>query len=174
MSQQLISLAAVMMLRNIDLTGYVTEIRIAYGISQVICLIIWCLVFLRVSKLPEGGKKIKIPAQLQFGKEVKPSKESSVQEHDMDCWKEEMQKIGLGLIIVSGIHMYWEALVPLVLQSIMIPVGVFGNNLFKCHMLNMSVVRPFPSTQPFTTSGDAPEAEKIEKTEKTKAVKKKD
>jgi hypothetical protein len=171
MSQQLISLAAVMMLRNIDLTGYVTEIRIAYAVSQAICLIIWILVFLKVSKLPEGGKKIKIPALIQLGKEVKPSKESSVQEHDMDCWKEEMQKIGLGLIIVSGMHMYWEALVPLVLQSIMIPVGVFGNNLFKCHVLNMNVDRPFPSTQPFTTSGDAPEAEK---TEKTKAVKKKD
>lgn len=174
-SQQFISLAAVMMLRNVDLTGYVTEIRIAYGISQVICLIIWCLVFLRVNKIPEGGEKVKIPALVQFGKEVKPGKEASVQEHDMDSWKEEMQKIGLGLVIVSGIHIYWEALVPLVLQAVMIPVGVFGHNLFKCHILNWSVVRPFATTQPFTTQGELPaEADKADKADKPNTQKKKD
>lgn len=155
-SQQILSLCAVMALRNVDLTGYVTEIRIAYGVSQFICLVIWCLVFLRVKEIPEGGEKIKIPAVVQFGNEIKPSKEASVQEHDMDSWKEEMQKIGLGLVIVSGIHCYWETLVPLVLQSVMIPFGVFGHKLFKCHMLKMDVERPFKSTQPFASNAETP------------------
>jgi len=178
MSQQILSLCAVMMLRNVDLTGYVTEIRIAYGVSQIICLIIWCLVFLRVKEIPAGGEKIKIPALVQFGNEVKPSKEASVQEHDMESWKEEMQKIGLGLVIVSGIHFYWEALVPLVLQSVMIPVGVFGHSLFKCHMLKMGVNRPFKSSQPFTSNAETPAEDEKSAIEgdkkKSKTEKKKD
>jgi len=169
-AQQFVTLGVVFALRSMDLTEYETLIRIIYGIMQAVCVITWFHILRKVKEIPEGGDKITIPALIQFGKEVKPKKEATVQTHDRESWNEEAQKVAIGLVVVTGIHVYWKSLVPLVIQSIMVPMGIFGHSLFKAYVLGYEVARPFPVNQPFSSAGET-EPVKDEKKADKKAIK---
>lgn len=156
--QQFLPLGIVMLLRNMDLTEYTLGLQILYGVTQALSILVWLFVLFKVQSLPSGGKKLTIPEQKQLGTVVKPASECTVKEHDMDKWKEEFQKLSLGLVIVVAIHFYWEAIVPLAIQSLMAPVGVATNKLFQCHVLGQEVERPFPISLPFGSEG-SPQAE---------------
>jgi len=120
-------------------------------------MLVWLMVLLKVRVVPSGGDKIVIPEQRQMGQVVKPATECTVAEHDMEKWKEEFQKLTLGFVVVVGIHYYWEAIVPLAVQSILAPVGVLTNKLFALHVLGQQVERPFPIALPFGSEGPAQE-----------------
>lgn len=56
-----------------------------------------------------------------------------------------IKSTAMSVVIIGVIHYKWEAVVPLVTQSILGPYKLFGNNLFKSHILKQHVQRPFPA-----------------------------
>eukprot|EP00397_Hematodinium_sp_SG-2012_P038785 GEMP01042243.1.p1 GENE.GEMP01042243.1~~GEMP01042243.1.p1 ORF type:complete len:242 (+),score=59.08 GEMP01042243.1:38-727(+) len=153
--QSLLPLGMVLLLRAFDLQEHIQILRVAYGVTQLTSILLWIFVYLKVQRLPKGGNKIVIPEQKQMGQVVKPATERTVKEHDMEKWMEEFQKLAIGLVIVVGFHMYWGAIVPLAIQSVMAPFGIFSNKLFSVHVLDKDIVRPFPISLPFGSDGSS-------------------
>ena len=53
-------------------------------------------------------KMLDIPAQEQWGQVVKPAKRIKQRDYDMEKLKEELNKIGVGMVVLSLIHYNWN------------------------------------------------------------------
>ncbi|CAJ1405649.1 unnamed protein product [Effrenium voratum] len=155
--------------------GYVMHLRVVFGIVQLCCL--GMLMRIRVKILAmEDGAKLQVPAQVQFGVEVKPAVEQTIKEYDEAKWMELMQQQVVGCIVLACIHAHWGYVVPLAIQTATAPLQLLESPLAKIHALGKpaqgSLKRPFPAPNPFGLPS-MPEAPKEKKeAKKDKAAKK--
>jgi len=93
-----------------------------------------------------GRPMVTIPAVVVMGNEQTPERTVTVQEYDSIQLKEEVRKILMGAGILCLIHFKWDVLMPLILQSVMIPLSMIGSQLFEVYCLGQyEKVRPFPA-----------------------------
>merc|ERR1712178_587788 len=83
-----------------------------------------------------------------LGKVDEPKKtKMSVSQYDQKEIVKKVQNSVLALCITSGIHYKWGNAMPLALQSIMIPMNLMDEPLFRIHILGQDAVgklqRPF-------------------------------
>merc|ERR550514_556820 len=111
------------------------------------------MVYSKIQKAEDDGSKIAIPEQKSMGQVVKPAMEQTLSEYDTGKWKEMMQQLVMGAVIISGMHYKWGYSMPLVMQVIMSPMQLIENPLFKIYVLGSPAVgdlkRPFPAPNPF-------------------------
>lgn len=68
----------------------------------------------------------------------------TIHDYDMKELSELIKGSIISILIMVAIHYKWEAVVPLVTQSILGPYRLIGNNLFKSHVIGQDIKRPFP------------------------------
>merc|ERR1719326_1038392 len=150
--------------------GYVRHVEVVFVIVQIVCIALLFVVYDKISKVTDGGKKIKIPEVKQFGAVVSPAAEQTPKEYDMAKWKEQMKQAAMGAVILGGVYYKWGYLMPLVLQVLMTPCQLYESPLFQLHVMNKPVSRPFPTPNPFgLPSAPTPEAEEVEDTKEDKS-----
>lgn len=129
---------------------------------QVLCLIVIYMIYLQIQKMPDGGKKLKIPEVKQMGQVVKPAIEQTPKEYDMDQLKEAVKQPLIGFVVIMGIYYKWGSLLPLVMQMLMTPMHLYEAPLAQIHLLGKTKTRPFPAPNPFGLPAAAPPAEEVE------------
>eukprot|EP00912_Choanoflagellata_sp_UC4_P001392 UC4_evm2s865 len=149
-STKFIPIVVLLVMRNIDFKerGLIPYVLAVYVIAQLTSLAL--LYYVKPTKKDsDEKKKIKIPAVVQFGTEVEPEKEVSTYEHDVSAWEKERTKIVMGLC-VSGIIFYnYQIVLPLCIQSIMVPIQLWNSPLFQVGYFGKDIPRPFPAPDPF-------------------------
>merc|ERR1712046_327989 len=92
---------------NIEEMGIVPHIRIAF--ATVICTICALSYFTygKCALTPNKDERVKVKAQEQFGDEVAPAYECSVQEYDEGEVKDLAKQIVIGAVVCAGIHYKW-------------------------------------------------------------------
>mmetsp|Transcript_9457 Transcript_9457/g.18106 ORF Transcript_9457/g.18106 Transcript_9457/m.18106 type:complete len:241 (-) Transcript_9457:668-1390(-) len=172
---QIIPMVAMMGLQkfNLEEMGYVHHVEVGYAFVQVVCLALCLLIYLRIDKMVDDGRKIRIPEVKQMGQVVSPAKEQTAKEYDMDKLKEMVKQPLLGTVITAGIYYKWGSLMPLVMQLLMTPFTLYEGPLTQIHLLGKTMERPFP-TPPGPFAGLMPDAPADEpKADEPKAVTKK-
>merc|ERR1719436_2256013 len=107
------------------------------------------LTYLRIQKMVDDGRKIKIPEVKQMGQVVTPAKEQTAKEYDMEKLKEAVKQPLIGFLILGGIYYKWGSLMPLVMQVLMTPSTLYEGPLFQIHFLGKEKKRPFTKPNPF-------------------------
>lgn len=182
---------------NLDTTDPVVlwSIRGVFALSQ---LIQFALVFLLQQKIkqrstePEHAKVIKYVVRKQakpFATEQDPNAEpfeyveKAVHEYDLE--QTASLKALTPIAITLGIHLYFGAIQPLIIQVFTGPLRLFENKVFKMYFLGSHFDRPFPADPPgFMTTfmGQKSEKEQMDEWDqqqnsksgkKTKAIEKK-
>eukprot|EP00392_Amoebophrya_sp_AT5.2_P015338 g15540.t1 len=74
---------------------------------------------------------VKVPAQVSMGKEIKPACEMSKGEYDRGQWREQMQKLVMGFLLLCFIHFQFGPLLPLAFQLITAPLEFVVSPLFE-------------------------------------------
>lgn len=152
---QMVPLGVMLLLQKFDLEegGYLVPARIAYVVVQIICIGTWCMVYMTIQKMEDDGVKLKIPEVKTMGQVAKPACEQTKVEYDTSKWKEMMQQLCMGFLIVGGMHYKWGYTMPLVMQVVMTPLQLFENPLLQIHVFGKAAVgdlkRPFPTPNPF-------------------------
>lgn len=129
--------------------GYQRHIEIGYVVVQIVCLAVLGLLYTKITAMPEDNTMIPIKEVKQFGTVVKPATEMTAKEYDIGNWKEQLQKLVMGAVILGCIYAQWGYLTPLVLQLFMTPAQLIESELFSIHIRGKDVARPFPAANPF-------------------------
>lgn len=97
------------------------------------------------TSLDEYGRPlVTVSAVVVMGQERTSAKTVTVAEYDAQQVWEEVKKIGMGLGILCCIHCYWGVMMPLILQSVMVPLQMVQAPLFEIYLLGKKdVERPF-------------------------------
>lgn len=145
---------------NLDTTDPVVlwTIRAVFAISQ---LIQFGVVFLLQQKIkqrstePEHAKVIKYVVRKQqkpFAAEqdanAEPFEYVEKAVHEYDLEQTVALKALTPLAITLGIHLYFGAIQPLIIQVFTGPLRLFENKVFKMYFLGAHYDRPFPAEQP--------------------------
>jgi len=148
---QIVPMVAMMGLQkfNIEEMGYTHHVEAAYVVVQVLCFTVLYLMYDRINKMADDGKKIKIPEVKQMGQVVSPAKEQTTKEYDMEKLKEAVKQPLMGFVILGGIYYKWGSVMPLVMQVLMTPMQLYESPLFQIHLLGKHKVRPFPTPSMF-------------------------
>jgi len=143
---QLAPIAVMMGLQkyNLEEMGYARHAEIAFVITQILGLLCLGYIYKKINEMPEGGEKLKIPEQKQFGQVIAPAVEQTPLEYDMGKWKEQAKQAIMGFGIMGGVYFKWGYLMPLVLQVFMNPLQLYESPLFQLHVWGADKKRPFP------------------------------
>jgi len=180
---QLAPIAVMMGLQkyNLEEMGYARHAEIAFVITQILGLLCLGYIYKKINEMPEGGEKLKIPEQKQFGQVIAPAVEQTPLEYDMGKWKEQAKQAVMGFGIMGGVYFKWGYLMPLVLQVFMNPLQLYESPLFQLHVWGADKKRPFPvpkgpldGLSALTGQDDSAPAEEPAPVENKKDEKKKD
>ena len=111
-------------------------LRCTYYSVATICLLTIYYIRTRVQATP-NEEKIKINTPATMGVEAK-SEEMTIQEHDLKEVQKALMAMFMPLVMISVMHWKWEFIRPLVMQSIMMPLTLSDNKLFKIYLLGHS------------------------------------
>lgn len=166
---------------NLEEMGYARHAEIAFVITQILGLMCLGYIYKKINEMPEGGEKLKIPEQKQFGQVIAPAVEQTPLEYDMGKWKEQAKQAIMGFGIMGGVYFKWGYLMPLVLQVFMNPLQLYESPLFQLHVWGADKKRPFPvpkgpldGLSALTGQDDSAPAEEPAPVENKKDEKKKD
>lgn len=178
--KQLVPLGLILALQKVDIEkeGYLLHAQVTYAVVQTVCIVAWLTIYNKIQRA-EKGKNIKVPEVKQLGQVVKPAQEVSIKTYDMDKWKEQMQQLVVGAVILGFIHYKWAVVLPLVMQAVMTPLQIFDHPLMQIYGLGKAasgpLKRPFASANPFgLPTAPAPMDEEEEEDQKTKPNRKKE
>lgn len=146
---------------KLDLNLYKTELRIAFACAVLFKYAVIYFVYLTSQKAAEAG-----PVTVKEKKPMDGTEEEktmTTREYDAKQIMSSFKSSLFGLCITCGIHYKWGNASPLLFQSIMLPMGLFDDALFKIHILGNEAVgkltRPFKAPEsPFAALGGEPPA----------------
>jgi len=143
-------LPAIYVMNQIDWTKSenVLYVRAAYGTVQVGAIILWLVLYKMISD-KNNLKEIRVPPSMGSGGEQK----MTIREYDISTVKKAFNQLGLGLLVVLGIHLKWDIIQPLFIQTLMVPLQLFKNPLVKIYILGQTgevETRPFKEENPLS------------------------
>eukprot|EP01114_Cavostelium_apophysatum_P002498 TRINITY_DN1222_c0_g1_i1.p1 TRINITY_DN1222_c0_g1~~TRINITY_DN1222_c0_g1_i1.p1 ORF type:complete len:199 (+),score=32.85 TRINITY_DN1222_c0_g1_i1:62-658(+) len=193
MGEMIFMLPMIFLMNKIDFTdeSNVFFVRIAYVVSQCLCFLAWGYIYKRISETGDKTRTIKVlktPASPWGAPSTNPEdfEEQTVVAYDFAQAKKALNQLAMGFCIVAFLHYKWNLVQPLFLQSVMIPVGIYKNPLFKIYVLGQKGAieeRPFKEESPFAAMmqgaqqpapAEAPPTEQTESETSTKVEKKKE
>jgi len=148
-AEMLVVLPAIYVMNQIDWTKSenLLYVRIAYGTVQVLAITLWLVLYKMISGAT-NTKKIRVPPPA-MGSGVE--QEMTVCEYDISNVKKALNQLGLGLLVVLGIHLKWDIIQPLFIQTLMVPLQLYKNPLVKIYILGEKgqvETRPFKEENP--------------------------
>mmetsp|Transcript_22977 Transcript_22977/g.41061 ORF Transcript_22977/g.41061 Transcript_22977/m.41061 type:complete len:187 (+) Transcript_22977:46-606(+) len=133
---------------KLDLNLYKTELRIAFAMAVLFKYAVIYYVYLTSQKAAEAGP-VTVKEKKMDGTEEE--KTMTTREYDAQQIMTNFKSGLFGLCITCGIHYKWGNASPLLFQSIMLPMGLLDDNLFKIHILQNAAVgklaRPFKAPE---------------------------
>jgi len=155
-SEMFLVLPAIYLMNQVDWTKpeHLLYVRVAYVSVQIIALILWLYLYKMISD-KNNKMKIKTP-----GGSGSTEQEMTICEYDLSQVKKALNQLGIGFLVVAGIHWKWEIIQPLFLQSLMVPLQLYKNPIIKIHLLGQTgavEARPFKEESPFSTFMQAPQ-----------------
>ena len=145
----LVILPVVYLCRGIDFTigNRLLFLRIGFALLQACNFGFMFYLRSKIQAKNDEGEVLVPAAVSPFGGDSEETPEptkTTVKEYDLGKWYEAIKGSVIGLALISFFHYKWGAFVPLITQFIMIPTKLYGDNLFKSHILGEEVARPFP------------------------------
>jgi len=154
MWKQLLPLAVGLGLQqvNIEELGLLIPIRVAYAAVQIAVLATFGIVYTRVKK-SEDKTVVHVPAETQFGQEIKPATSMPTCEYDMSQLMKLVQQTAIQGLMTSLMHFQWGYLFPLAIQVVMGPISALDQPIVQIYVFGREAVgdlkRPFPAPSPF-------------------------
>ena len=153
---QMISMAVLFGWRylDVDLSEGGDELfylRCAYTCSMAVSLACYAVLFLRIKAMPEGST-ISVTTKEPMKDAV--TEEITTAEHDWRELKKLLTQAGIGMVMIPFLHLKWAYTIPLVVQSVNVPVAVLTHKLAQVHLFGNEAVgamaRPWkPPPGPF-------------------------
>jgi len=114
-------------------------VRVAYVSLHVLAFVICGLLYKLISD-KKDARKIAVPkAQQGFGASGEPEMEQkTIQQYDLAQLQKLFSQLGIGVLVVLGIHYKWEIIQPLFLQCGMIPMTIWKSPLFKIYLMGQT------------------------------------
>ncbi|KAF0718946.1 Aste57867_1380 [Aphanomyces stellatus] len=112
-----ISLAVILLSRQIvdpENSVHVWIIRILYALSQLSCVAVLVYLYIQGGNNKDPGVVV-VKEDLGFGQEGDNTEKITVGEHDKRAALKEIQKMALGLVVTSFIHVQWGFTPPLII-----------------------------------------------------------
>jgi len=140
--QTLVPIAAIIGLGSIsqdDMDPYLPVIRFAYFLTQCSFLCMWCYILLEAGKNEEPGKLDLgeySKREAQYKKVPKGShKIMTISQYDAsECWPK-LRGVGIGTLMVVGVHLQWGHTIPLVMSTVMAWIELPSQQLVKLYLL---------------------------------------
>lgn len=130
---------------KVDLSDYVQELRIAFGLVVVLNLLASLVIYRRAQSAADADTRVVVKEKVPGKPTV--SKEMTYREYDSSQVMKKVQSSFVGLAITGFIHYKWGNATPLLLQALMIPLNAIQDPLFEIHILGKEAVgklkRPF-------------------------------
>lgn len=149
---------------KVDTSIYLQELRICFACVVLLNFSVMALLYFKIQSAVECGP-IEVTEKTLEGTDKKTKMSS--REYDTKKLREKLGQACLHLCITSGIHYKWGNAMPLLLQSINMPLGILDDNLFKIHIFGCAaegkMARPFkPPVNPLAKMLGADEPAEIE------------
>jgi len=162
-TEMVVVLPAIYVMNQIDWTKSenLLYVRIAYGTVQVLAITLWLVLYKMISD-KNNTKKIRVPPP-SIGSGVE--QEMTICEYDISNVKKALNQLGLGLLVVLGIHLKWDIIQPLFIQTLMVPLQLYKNPLVKIYILGQKgevETRPFKEENPFAAFLPQPPAAPVQ------------
>lgn len=138
--------AAMMALRyfKIDLTVYVNELRVAFGVFILLKLLVLAYTYFK-SQANADATPVEVVEKGMDG--VTKRTVMTAKEYDAAEIKKAFSSSLFGLAITCGVHYKWGNPTPLLFQCVMGPMGFFDDKEFLIHVLGKKaegkLARPF-------------------------------
>ena len=140
---QMVTMAVMMGWRYLEIdvsegTAELNYLRIMYASSMAVCLCAYGLLYTRVAGMANDGQTVKVT----FKEPMKPTvvEEITVAEHDWRELKKLLTQSGIGMALIPFLHIKWAYTIPLVVQSINVPVTLFTHKFAQVHLLGNAAV----------------------------------
>jgi len=144
----MLMIVPIMMVANrIDFSDptYLMAVRVAYVSTQIVMLIMCYVTYTSIQK-QNNQKKIKVPPPPGLGQpntiEIK-----TIKEYDISKLKQYAQELLVQMAIIGFIHLKWEFVPPLFLQTVLNPIRFFKTKIIQVHIFGKTgpeLERPFP------------------------------
>eukprot|EP01062_Namystynia_karyoxenos_P030938 TRINITY_DN23002_c0_g2_i1.p2 TRINITY_DN23002_c0_g2~~TRINITY_DN23002_c0_g2_i1.p2 ORF type:complete len:220 (+),score=66.39 TRINITY_DN23002_c0_g2_i1:71-661(+) len=159
---QLLPLIIVFGSSYVDLEPHTQLLRAAYLV--VVLGSVAALVLIRsriVSDKKSDDNVVRVPEQKMFGQVQKPAEVLTEQEYDLGKWKEQATQVIVGAVVLTFVHMKWEMVMPLLLQTATVPVQLCQSPLFSIYIRGQpadgALTRPWAAPSLFPGLPSPPE-----------------
>jgi hypothetical protein len=148
MGNMMVMLPAIFIMNKVDLKEGDNPfyLRIAYCTVQIISVLAAVMMYFKIKEKKDQTKiTFKAPSP-GFGAPEGEERTITVEEYDQEALQKFAKGVVMGACIVGFIHYKWGMMPPLFLQSLMGPMNLYNNPLFKLHILGKSgegLERPF-------------------------------
>jgi len=171
-SSMLYVLPVVFLVQKIDFTEP-TNVLIAqtvFGVVQGLVLLICAYIYLKIKTRNDQARVTVPPAATPFGGATTgEAQHTTVRDYDISQLRKFAQQVVIGICIAIFLFVKWNIVPPMAIQCVLNPMNLFGNPLFKLHVLGASPAshpRPFPEENPlgglFPQQPAAPVAQEVD------------
>jgi len=148
-------------------------VRVSFGITQTICFLLWGLIIRNIHQR-NNQQKIKVPKSASPFAQNSELEEMTINSYDLSEAKKAVNQLAIGLVVIGLLHIKWEFIQPLFIQTVMIPMQLYKNPLCKIHILGEKgdvEKRPFKEESPIANLMNpvkAQETQQVEEKEEEK------
>ena len=129
---------------KVELTDYLFELRIAYAFAVLLNLssLAACYLKARGAAKADEAKSVKVEDKQLDG--TTKTRMLAATEYDMEQAFSKIKQASFQVAIAGAIHYKWQSPMPLLFQSLMLPMGIIEEPCFKIYFLgNTTIKRPF-------------------------------
>lgn len=139
---------------NIDELGYTRYVEIGFVVVQLICLRVLASIYIKIKEMTDDGTRIETAPEELMGKVVKPKRELTAKEYDMEQLISSVKTALATVLVVGVIYQIWGVIIPLLIQALLAPLQLFDAPLTQIHLLGKKKHRPFGSLPPEEPKGE--------------------
>lgn len=148
LGNMVVMLPALYVMNKIDFEkeDNILYLRIAFVVAQVFVVTLSLFILSRIKSKNDSTKLVYTPTPPpSFGTTPPPAEpvETTNMAYDIQMFWKMFQQTAMSLGIVCFIHYQWAITAALFMQVFMGPQQLIGQPLFKLHVLNKAVERPF-------------------------------
>lgn len=133
----------------------IMALRVGYAVTQLVILglIFYIESLMRARYAENEGPAVTVPPKaapfgMNEGAAAVPEVMTSAA-YDRQKVAEWKKKVGMGVLIISVIHLYFGAVVPLFIQCVLGFLNAYDSPLVQIYLLGRTISRPFPDPSPF-------------------------
>jgi len=132
---------------DIDDQGYRSVVESLFLLFCASCLVVFVWMYCKISCLAQDGTVVSVPESVCYGWTFYPASQLSTREYDCMKLRELLMQLALSSLILGATYKIWGSgalgVLPLVLQLVTGPLQIFDSSLFKLHVLQRDLHRPF-------------------------------